>query len=54
MDINAIYNVWCEKATEDKDLIEELKSIKGNEEEIVLYFNANSFAFKQFGNAYNF
>ena len=34
MDINTIYNVWCEKATEDKDLIEELKSIKGNEEEI--------------------
>ena len=34
MDINTIYNVWCEKATEDKDLVEELKSIKGNEEEI--------------------
>ena len=41
MDINAIYNVWCEKATEDKDLIEELKSIKGNEEEIYEKFYKN-------------
>ena len=41
MDINTIYNVWCEKATEDKDLIEELKSIKGNEEEIYEKFYKN-------------
>ena len=41
MDINAIYNVWCEKATEDKDLVEELKSIKGNEEEIYEKFYKN-------------
>ncbi|MGN0477132.1 MAG: phospho-sugar mutase [Ruminococcus sp.] len=41
MDCNTLYNVWCEKATEDKDLIEELKSIKGNEEEIYEKFYKN-------------
>ncbi len=35
MDINALYNEWLEKATGDPDLISELESIKGNEEEIV-------------------
>ncbi|MBR7060540.1 MAG: phospho-sugar mutase [Eubacterium sp.] len=34
MDINALYNEWLEKATGDPDLIAELQSIKGNEEEI--------------------
>ena len=31
---NRIYNVWCEKAVEDVDLVSELESIKGNEHEI--------------------
>lgn len=34
MDTNALYNEWLEKATGDPDLIAELESIKGNEEEI--------------------
>ena len=29
-----LYNLWLEKATEDEDLIKELKSIEGNEAEI--------------------
>ena len=41
MDCNTLYNVWCEKATEDKDLIEELKLIKDNEEEIYEKFYKN-------------
>ena len=32
--IKELYQLWLEKATADKDLIEELKSIEGNEEEI--------------------
>ncbi|MBE6687580.1 MAG: phospho-sugar mutase [Ruminococcaceae bacterium] len=31
---NEKYLLWCEKATEDNDLIEELKAIKGDEEKI--------------------
>lgn len=34
MDIIKNYNLWLEKAVEDGDLIDELKSIKDNEEEI--------------------
>ena len=34
-DINALYKLWSEKATADADLVEELKSINGNEEEIL-------------------
>ena len=34
MDIQKLYNTWLENAVEDKDLITELESIKGNEEEI--------------------
>ena len=30
----ALYDIWCENATEDKDLIEELKAIQGDEEAI--------------------
>ncbi len=29
-----LYNEWCNCATEDKDLLEELKSVNGNDEEI--------------------
>lgn len=35
MDINTLYNEWLEKATGDPDLIAELESIKGNDEEIL-------------------
>lgn len=35
MDINALYNEWLEKATGDPDLKAELKSIKGNDDEIL-------------------
>jgi phosphoglucomutase len=41
MDSKTLYNVWCEKAIEDKDLIAELDSIKGNEEEIYERFYKN-------------
>ena len=34
MDIQKLYNQWLEKATEDADLIPELESIKGKEDEI--------------------
>ena len=34
-DINALYKLWSEKATADADLVEELKSINGNEDEIL-------------------
>lgn len=34
MDFMKLYNEWLESATEDADLIAELESIKGNEEEI--------------------
>ena len=35
MDINALYNEWLEKATGDPDLIAELESIRGNDDEIM-------------------
>ena len=35
MDINALYNEWLQKATGDADLIAELESVKGNDEEIL-------------------
>lgn len=35
MDINALYNEWLEKANGDPDLIAELESIKGNDDEIL-------------------
>ncbi len=35
MDVNALYNEWLLKANGDPDLIEELESIKGNNEEIL-------------------
>ena len=34
-DIHALYDLWCEKATADKDLLPELESVKGNEDEIL-------------------
>lgn len=34
MDFMKLYNEWLENATEDADLIAELESIKGNEDEI--------------------
>ncbi len=34
MDINSLYSQWLENATADEDLINELKNIEGNEEEI--------------------
>ena len=39
--INQKYNLWCEKATKDADLIEELASIKGNNELISDAFYKN-------------
>ncbi len=35
MDINSIYNEWLKKADADPDLISELSSIKGNDDEIL-------------------
>lgn len=35
MDINAQYKLWLEQAVIDPDLIEELKSVEGNEDEIL-------------------
>ena len=32
--VNQLYDLWCEKAKNDADLISELESIKGNENEI--------------------
>ena len=34
MDTNKLYELWLEKATADKDLIAELESVKGQEEEV--------------------
>ena len=34
-DIHALYDLWCEKAVLDADLIEELNSVKGDEEAIL-------------------
>ncbi len=33
-----LYNLWCEKATDDPDILNELKGIKGNKEEIAERF----------------
>lgn len=40
-DIHALYDLWCEKATADKDLLPELESVKGNEDEILDRFYKN-------------
>ncbi len=40
-DINALYKIWSEKAALDEDLIEELKSIEGKEDEILDRFYKN-------------
>ena len=34
MDIKKLYEDWCKNATDDKDLISELESIKNDENEI--------------------
>ena len=39
--INELYNLWCEKAVSDPDLIPELKAISGNEELISDAFYTN-------------
>ena len=41
MDSNTLYNVWCENAKEDKELIEELAASRGNEDEIYERFYKN-------------
>ena len=40
-DIHALYDLWCEKATADKDLLPELEAVKGNDEEILDRFYKN-------------
>lgn len=40
-DIHALYDLWCEKATADKDLLPELEAVKENEEEILDRFYKN-------------
>lgn len=40
-DIHALYALWCEKATDDPDLVPELLSVQGNEEEILDRFYKN-------------
>ncbi len=40
-DINALYSLWCEKAVADEDLINELNSVRGNEDEILDRFYKN-------------
>ncbi len=40
-DINALYKIWSEKAVLDADLVEELKSIEGKEDEILDRFYKN-------------
>lgn len=47
MDIKKLYNDWCENAVDDKDLITELESIDGNENEIYERFYTSL----QFGTA---
>ena len=39
--INKLYDLWCEKATQDPDLIKELETIKGNDELISDAFYTN-------------
>lgn len=40
-DINALYRLWCEKAVADNDLLPELKSVEGNDDEILDRFYKN-------------
>lgn len=40
-DIHMLYDLWCEKATADADLLPELQSVQGNEEEILDRFYKN-------------
>ena len=40
-DINSLYKLWCENAVNDKDLIPELKSVEGNQDEILDRFYKN-------------
>lgn len=40
-DIHKLYDLWCEKATADADLLPELRSVKGNEDEILDRFYKN-------------
>ncbi len=40
-DIHALYDLWCKKATADKDLLPELQEIEGKEEEILDRFYKN-------------
>lgn len=40
-DINALYDLWLERAKDDNDLISELQAVKGNEEEILDRFYKN-------------
>lgn len=40
-DVKALYSLWCEKAVLDKDLIKELESVKGNDDEIFDRFYKN-------------
>ena len=48
-DINSLYKLWCEKAVNDKDLIPELKSVEGNQDEILDRFYKNL----EFGTAFS-
>ncbi|MCR4925306.1 MAG: phospho-sugar mutase [Clostridiales bacterium] len=41
MELNELYNKWLEKAVADKDLIDELNSIKGKDDEILDRFYKN-------------
>ncbi len=40
-DINKLYSLWCEKATDEKEVAEELAAIKGNDSEILDRFWQN-------------
>ncbi len=40
-DIHKLYDLWCEKATADADLLPELEAVKGNDEEILDRFYKN-------------
>lgn len=40
-DVKALYSLWCEKAVLDNDLIKELESVKGNDDEIFDRFYKN-------------
>lgn len=40
-DIHMLYDLWCEKATADPDLLPELASVQGNEDEILDRFYKN-------------